>query len=258
MLNKSILVCAHPDDEILWFSSILERVDQVLLCYLHCNSKPHWSIGRQESLSAHPVTTISCLGLKESEVFNGADWSEPEITYYGVAVSRKGKPETAYVKNYHILKDQLKPILIGHQNVFTHNPWGEYGNEEHVQIYRVIKELQREIGFTLWSSNYCSNRSLNLALKYINGFNSNYVTLQTNKELATLAKALYERNNCWTWFTDWEWFNEESFVEDSLLNEPMQLHGHIFPLNMMKFNHSEGSVRKPNRLARLVKKVLRP
>ena len=32
--GKSILVVAHPDDEILWFSSILASVDHVILCYL--------------------------------------------------------------------------------------------------------------------------------------------------------------------------------------------------------------------------------
>jgi LmbE family N-acetylglucosaminyl deacetylase len=41
--EKSIVVSAHPDDEILGFSSIVDRVDEVVLCYLNCPSKLSWS-----------------------------------------------------------------------------------------------------------------------------------------------------------------------------------------------------------------------
>jgi len=31
MFSNSILVVAHPDGEILWFSSIIDKVDQILM-----------------------------------------------------------------------------------------------------------------------------------------------------------------------------------------------------------------------------------
>ncbi len=50
-----------------------------------------------------------------------------------------------YKENYYKLKNHLKKKLMGYVNIFTHNPWGEYGSEEHIQVYKVVKELQEEI-----------------------------------------------------------------------------------------------------------------
>ena len=33
-LEQAVLVVAHPDDEILWFSGIFSFVGMVLVCYL--------------------------------------------------------------------------------------------------------------------------------------------------------------------------------------------------------------------------------
>ena len=33
MLKKKILIVAHPDDEVLFFSSILKDVDKVIVCF---------------------------------------------------------------------------------------------------------------------------------------------------------------------------------------------------------------------------------
>jgi len=70
MIEKSILVVAHPDDEVLWFSSILERVDRVVFCYLDCESIPLCSEGRRKSLSEYPMKNILCSNLPESGVSN--------------------------------------------------------------------------------------------------------------------------------------------------------------------------------------------
>lgn len=71
-------------------------------------------------------------------------------------------------------------------------------------------------------------------LRYIAGFNSEYVTLKTNKVLANCIKDLYKKNGCWTWYDDWEWFNEESFMKDGISIERVKKYGHIFPLNLIK------------------------
>ena len=55
MLEKSIIVVAHPDDEILWFSSLLDRVDCVVFCYVDSESEPKLSTERKKSLSEYPV-----------------------------------------------------------------------------------------------------------------------------------------------------------------------------------------------------------
>jgi hypothetical protein len=236
MFENSIIITAHPDDEILWFSSILEKVNEVAICFLDCRSKPNLSIGRQKSLLAHPIKNISCFSIDESETFNSANWHDPLITQFGIEISDKNISDKKYRGNYYKLKQHLKDKLIGYHNVFTHNPWGEYGHEEHVQVYRVVKEVQKEMRYDLWFSNYCSNSSFKLMLSYISGFDSEYVTLGTNKNLSSTVKELYKKNGCWTWYDDWEWFNEESFMKDRDYTDGIKTYGHVFPLNMIKFD----------------------
>ncbi|MFQ5788608.1 MAG: PIG-L family deacetylase [Thermodesulfobacteriota bacterium] len=234
VFNKSVLIVAHPDDEVLWFSSVLEKVDEIKICYLDVKSAPKWTTGRRKSIAEYPKDNITCLGIDESEVFNDNNWRTPRITEYGLEILRKNSAYDKYRENYYKLKNELSNKLTKYRNVFTHNPWGEYGNEEHVQVYRVVKELKESMGFTLWFSNYCSNKSFGLVQQYISGFDSKYITLQTNKEEARKIKRLYQKNLCWTWYSEWEWFNEESFMEDENTFEGNNTAGHFFPLNMIK------------------------
>jgi len=277
MFEKSLIVTGHPDDEVLWFSSILDKVNETILCFSYCKSKPHWGIGRQKSLLEYPVKKISCLGIDESESFNDINWYKPLITRFGLKIFNKRRDDRSdeiYKENYYKIKQYLENKLIGYHNVFTHNPWGEYGHEEHVQIYRVVKELQKEMKFNLWFSNYCSNKSYNLMLNYISGFNAEYVTLETNKILANTIKDVYKKNECWTWYADWEWFNEESFMKDKYDHyewleeeshirdkdnqEKVKRYGHIFPINFIKIEYlSISNMKSKYSIGSIGKKLLR-
>ena len=234
IFEKSIIIAAHPDDEILWFSSVIDRVDKIVVCFLEHRSDPGLTLGRRQALSEHPFKNITALGVEDAEVYNNADWQNPVITRFGIEVSGKKASSDKYIANYQSLKDKIEKELTGVVNVFTHNPWGEYGHEEHVQIYRVVRELQDKNKFNLWYSNYCSNRSFGLALRYISGFDSEYITLKTNKMLAENIMKLYVKNGCWTWRKDWVWFNEESFKKDDFPHEKTEDYGHTFPVNMIK------------------------
>lgn len=237
MLKASILIAAHPDDEILWFSSIMDKVNELLFCYTDCESHPHWGIGRRNVLSDFPLKKVSSLELTESGIFDKADWNNPKITEFGIEIAGDNRSGNIYRQNYSELKQVLREKLQPYRNVITHNPWGEYGHEEHVQIYRVLSQLQHEMHYNLWFSNYCSNKSFPLASEYISGFTSQYVTMQTNKALANNLLSLYKKNQCWTWLDNWEWFNEESFMKSTDLTLSKESFGHIFPLNMIRLNY---------------------
>lgn len=252
MLEKSIIISAHPDDEVLWFSSIIDKVDRVVVCFLAIKSEPEVTTNREKCLQEHPIKNIHCLGIDESEAFFDVDWQNPAINEYGMEITRKRMSCNKYKNNYFTLKQHLENTLSGYCNVFTHNPWGEYGHVEHVQVYRVVKELQKKMKFNLWFSNYCSNKSLNLMLAYSTGMGSNYTTLRTNRVLANSIKDLYVQNRCWTWYSDWSWSSDESFIEDeynqseflNLAKEPSsedvssqgyhKKSDHVFPLNFIK------------------------
>jgi len=234
MLRKAVLVSAHPDDEILWFSSIIDKVEEVVMCFLDCASKPQISIGRTTALSNYPINNITNLNIEESEVFNYHNWINPKITEFGMEIINRKNPEKKYENNYNKLKYYLRNKLKNYDNVITHNPWGEYGNEEHVQVYRVIKSLHSDFGFNIWFSNYCSNKSLSLMLKYLASLDSEYYARRTNKKLSKIIKELYQSNECWTWYEDWEWFDEEAFIRDKISSGTFEEYGRLFPLNLIK------------------------
>jgi glycosyltransferase involved in cell wall biosynthesis/LmbE family N-acetylglucosaminyl deacetylase len=237
MLERSIIVAAHPDDEVLWFSSILEKVDDVVVCYFDSESNPWWGRGRQKSLAEYPIeTTISALNIDESGVFNDADWENPVCSEYGLEIVGGSYPnkKDKYKNNFDELMRRLEKQLNGYRNVFTHNPWGEYGHEEHVQVYRVVKDLQGKMKFHLWYSNYVSNKSFKLMMKHIDQFCFEYVALDTNRVLTTDVQRVYERNKCWTWFDDWECFKEEVFIKERASQEAEKRRGRLFPANLIK------------------------
>jgi len=236
MLENALLIVAHPDDEILWFSSIVDRVDKMVFCYIDSETNPTWGPGRRKALKEYSNKTISNLDILESEVFSNDNWRQPMYTSSGIRIDSNSLNSDRYSKNYIKVKEKLEREIDGYKNVITHNPWGDYGNEEHVQVYRAIKDLQKELGFALWFSNYCSNKSIELMFQFVSGFRSDYITLATDKSLAKKMKSIYSSNDCWTWYEDWEWFNEECFIQDKNFedNNAKEPRGHIFPLNMIK------------------------
>src|SRR6185437_8221613 len=263
MLEKSIIVSAHPDDEVLWFSSLLDKVNEIVICFVNNESYPGWNVGRRKSLAAYPLKSLSILDIDQSKVFNGGDWNNPVVTEYGIEIVNKTPPGQSekYKKNYENLRQQLEQRLIGRLNVFTHNPWGEYGHEEHIQVYQVVKSLQDKIKFNLWYSNYVSNKSFKLMVSHLNRFHFEYASFETDKALARDIRDIYKRNKCWTWYDHWEWYNEESFIKERDLEQGDRMVGNLFPINLIKVSLPPVRARKSSLyysvIGRTIKKLMR-
>ncbi len=253
--NRSIIIVAHPDDEILWLSSILGRVDKIVFCFQDCASAPKLGPGRSRLLAEYPISNCVNLGIEESLSFNMADWESPRVTDYGLHIAKNSRASTKYRRNYLDLIEKLAPILEDYDNVYTHNPWGEYGHEDHVQVYRVIKTLQKGMNNNIWFSNYCSQQSMKLMLEYISGFSNDYITLPTNIGLAHTLRDLYKKHECWTWYDDYQWFREESLMTDASLDDSGLPRGHIFPINMLKTDFTS-KPKKSGRFPRLLRKMV--
>ena len=214
--DETTLVMAHPDDEALWASSLLPRSQQIILCFEEVASQPAWGDGRRRSLSTFPLNGSISLGLQESEVFDGANWVNPTETEYGLAVrwhvrSMRNFSKVQYQKNYLSLVANLRPLLSNCRSVVTHSPWGEYGHEEHVQVFRAVATLQTEFGFSLWVPGYVSNKSYPLMLRCLDRLDPHCHSNNTNASLGAQLQSLYARNGCWTWFHDHVWPAREYF-----------------------------------------------
>lgn len=262
--EKTALVVAHPDDEILWFSSIMDKVDRILICFLDVPSRQDWTQGRRRATQRFPLANVEFIGLTESETFNGADWSVPVSTDYGLEVRRRagvlpGFDDKRYRDNFNRLLDELGRRLQGCTRVFTHNPWGEYGHEEHVQVYRAVSSLKPRLGYEVLFSNYCSSRSYALMLEHIRGFTSDYQTVETNPELAKRIEQLYRESGCWTWpFDDYTWFTHECFMKDAALAKQKVTAGHGFPLNFIKIDTNPAADTGHGAARRFIGAVRRP
>ncbi len=257
MFSSSILVVAHPDDEILWFSSIVDKVDQILFCFHDYPPQPVLGNGRKKVLAEYPLNNISSLGIEESGSFNGADWNNPAASPSGMAITQNRQIKQRYQHSYQLLEKLLAEKLRGYDNVFTHNPWGEYGHEDHVQVYRAIKAVRQQHPFALRFSNYAGNRSAKMMFDHISGFDTSYISLPTNPALAQELANLYKKHGCWTWYDDYRWFGQECFIEDDCLDKNGRGYGHIFPINMLKTDFPDRPMEEPGKLSLAGKKIQR-
>ncbi len=255
-LTNSVIVAAHPDDEILWFSSIMEEVDKVIIVFRDFWADPEIGAKRAAAIAELPHPNVVCLALPEPGSYGCANWQNPEPCDVGlkfgvqsrlrelkrrvkIAVPMldpsKNTPRqsvaAAYRKNYHEIYTTLDKELSTVVNVFTHNPWGEYGHEDHVQVFRAVDALKKKHGFTQWMSNYCTNRSLPLAKIHGVTKPAVYLRQKTNISYAEEVAAVYRKHDCWTWDKDWPWFEEECFTEAPSEQACSGGQEHLFPLN---------------------------
>lgn len=213
-LSNACIVAAHPDDEVLWFSSIVTRVARTYICYLGNPNRPALGRGRKAALDAPPLADFASLGLDEADVYDLARWPDPDPTPAGLALdkARDAATQNRYRHNFARLTEELAGRLAGFDTVFTHNPWGEYGHEEHVQVYRAVRQVQDRLGFRLWCSAYAGSRSQALMARCLAGARVESVTLDTDAGFARQVAQRYKENGVWTWFDDYVWPERESFL----------------------------------------------
>ena len=262
MFEASALIVAHPDDEILWLSSVVGKVGSIVFCFNDYPRDPNLGVARKKTIAEYPLPNVSTLDIVEAQSYDEADWEQPELTEYGIKLSKNPEADARYRKTYTEIVRALRDVVADRKNIFTHNPWGEYGHEDHILVYRALSQLQAEYGYALWFSNYCSNRSVCLMNFYICGFTTDYRCLPTNQELVNPIVKLYKNNGCWTWYDDYQWFHEEYLMQIPQFDIQAQKlpYGHSFPINYLKV--TSGYVKQPpessllKKLAGKLKKML--
>jgi LmbE family N-acetylglucosaminyl deacetylase len=209
-VTRSVVVAAHPDDEILWLSAALARARPVVLCFGAPFGRPEKAAARQRAVAELGLAHLADLALPESGVRKLVDWSHPDLTPTGMAIA-DASGQARYDANFTRLLADLRPLLAGASDVYTHNAWGEYGHPEHVQVHRAVTALQAELRFTLWFSNYVGPASWGLALRL--GTAPCWAEKRDLRPDLTLAKRLrriYLRHGVWTWSRLHRWPAQET------------------------------------------------
>jgi hypothetical protein len=210
---SAVLVVAHPDDEVLWFSSVVGKVSRIVIAYEACDDLPGLGQSRRAASTEYPLGTAVFLRRPEPCSLSHVDWSNPQPTDYGMALnlSESREAQSRYRNAYDVLREDLLTHLNGASDVFTHNPWGEYGHPDHVQVSRLITWLGAELQFRTHFSSYIAPRSMRLASKFIPGLRRELL-LQTDRALAERIKAKYVEHGCWTWHTAYTPPQTEAFL----------------------------------------------
>ena len=210
-MSRSVVVAAHPDDEILWLSAALAYARPAVLCFGAPFGRPEKAAARQRAVAELGLAHLTDLALPEAGVRKLVDWSRSELTPTGMAIA-DAPGQARYDANFGRLLAGLRPLMAGASDVYTHNPWGEYGHPEHVQVHRAVAALRTELGFTLWFSNYVAPLSWGLAQRL--GAEPCWAekrAVRPDLPLARRLRRVYLHHGVWTWSRLHRWPPEETF-----------------------------------------------
>ncbi len=236
--ERVLVVVAHPDDEVLWFGSILAEVGCVIIAFRDYDAVPGLGARRAAALAEMPYRQLTCLGLPEAGSLRRAAWSDPHLSEFGLALDAApvdAAAEARYRSNFTALRACLALELPAGATVVTHNPWGEYGHEDHVQVHRAVDSLRRDLGLSLWTTNYVSARSAALAARYAAGRETRILRQAIDLDFARAVADIYRRHDCWTWRDAWTGFDAECLVSLPLRDAPAA-DGSRIPLNVVSFD----------------------
>jgi len=238
--EDSVLVVAHPDDEILWFGSVVADVASIVICFRNDPANPGLAVARDRVLDEHPFRDkIVCLGLDETCAFGHANWPRPETTKFGLRIVNARQIARAYRLCYLQLEKHLAPLIRDATSVITHNPWGEYGHEEHVLVHRAATSLAASEKKDVWYSNHASSWSEDLMRVYLDKSERQIVRREIDAGAMEKIADIYRAHGAWTWFDDYRWFEDEYFVRGPLQRVDRAGFGWLFPVNMLRLEDRE-------------------
>jgi LmbE family N-acetylglucosaminyl deacetylase len=206
----AVVVVAHPDDEALWLSSVVGCVDRIVFCFADPFAAPKKAAARRRAIAALPLKGVCELGIAESGTRECVDWAHPQMTSAGIEII-DAAASARYEANYAELVESLKGVLAGARSVFTHNPGGEYGHPEHIQVHRAVAALQDELDYVVWFSNYVGEASWSIVrmLREAPSW-SERMRLPPDLRIARRLKRTYRRYGAWTWTVAHRWPAQET------------------------------------------------
>jgi len=200
--DEFAIVVAHPDDEILFASSIIEKATKIFVCFSDIRGEDNISAiqtkGRRNVQKKYPLDKITFLNIPQASNKNALkiNWERVIENEYGVVGGRNYRE---YKQNFQKLFKVLSTELVKFKQIYTHNPWGEYGHVEHIQVHRCITKLRDIFGFEMFVFGYLSRDTIKLANCKLKTIGPIMLKNKNNIRLFDKIKNLYMEEKCWTW-----------------------------------------------------------
>lgn len=203
-LSKAAIVVAHPDDEVIWFSSLTRKVAKIVMCYGSNPRVVERENQRRKVVQDYPIKTVQFLDLPEPDFWRGR-----QLGPVDQELARLDNENPEFRER---LAADLRSALKNISTVFVHNPWGEYGHDDHRRLYLVVSELQKDMGFQVYVSNYVEKRALHLMNAVFNMDITDIAMFEVEADDIMQIVRLYKQNSCWTWAENWKWPKQEQFL----------------------------------------------
>ena len=227
MKKQFKIIVAHPDDELIFFSSILKSKSRKVICFTVSEDK-NVNKGREVIQTKAPFKNWLFLNQRELSTYSYINSS-------------------SYIKSYQKLKSSLSKIIEVGDTIYTHNPWGEYGHEDHIQVFKAVKDLKKKFRLKIFMNGYVSNKSYNLMQKKQHLISNKIQYKIINKNFTNKLKKIYISNNCWTFDDNYIWPKIEVFFQISNINNKFSLNKKNTsspPLNFMNDNYKVNVFKK--------------
>ncbi len=144
--NNTALIVAHPIDELMFFSSVLDKVDHIYFCF-HDKSE----YGNIFDIEKKYLKDDSKFYKIPSSRLSQYNFTKVDLVYSGIDVRSLSNDMTdQYYKNYLTLYNILELEILKYSTIITHNPWGEYYQAEHIQVNRILTDLCIKHNKELW------------------------------------------------------------------------------------------------------------
>jgi LmbE family N-acetylglucosaminyl deacetylase len=203
----TLVVVAHPDDETIWFGPTLEEAD-LIVAALPRHPRSEELTAAREAVQREFPFRMEFLPIDGAAVFRQSDRMKPKLAPYGVELLETCPADVRerYIGNYDKLLATLDPYVAGASEIYSHNPWGEYGHEAHIQVWSAVSRLAERHGRSVWVWDGFSNE--NLLARGVRTRLEHYTPLpddlrvrefQVNIEMYERLKALYTSHGAWTW-----------------------------------------------------------
>lgn len=195
------IVTGHPDDSMLFavFPDNENGVSKSYECFLGLPVEGgELTAGRQKMIESFPYKNFEFLGITEPVSFDGIDFQNFKFQNGEVHIEEDALRER-YLQCREEIKVKLHTKLKDVTDVLTHNPWGEYGHPDHINVYWAMRELQQEMKFKVWVNTFGAERSLKLANHHKLKENAEFKFVQNDPDKCNALEQHYKDTGAWTW-----------------------------------------------------------